>query len=111
MQSLCNRRSKATVSFRGLRKLVIHEAHRRVDVGKTLLFSIWGFSDHFAWGLITANPYAIRALEKATRRRCSPERIGKNKRKLQTIGVEQTPYVTEETVLEVTAERSRIHTE
>ena len=31
-------------------QLVIHEAHRHLDVGKTLLFSIWGFSDHFAWG-------------------------------------------------------------
>ena len=41
-------------------QLVIHESHRRLDVGKTLLFSIWGFSDHFAWGLVTANPYAIR---------------------------------------------------
>jgi 2-polyprenyl-3-methyl-5-hydroxy-6-metoxy-1,4-benzoquinol methylase len=91
-------------------QLVIHEAHRRLNVGKTLLFSIWGFSDHFAWGLITANPYAIRALEKATRRRCSPERIGKNKRKLKTIGIEQTTYVKEETVMEVTAETSRINT-
>jgi len=39
-------------------QLVIHEVHRRQDVGKTLLFSIWGFSNHFAWGLITANPYS-----------------------------------------------------
>jgi GNAT superfamily N-acetyltransferase len=92
-------------------QLVIHEAHRRRDVGKTLLFSIWGFSDHFAWGLITANPYAIRALEKATRRRCSPERMGRNHRKLKAIGIEQTPYVKEETAVEVTAETSRIRTE
>jgi 2-polyprenyl-3-methyl-5-hydroxy-6-metoxy-1,4-benzoquinol methylase len=92
-------------------QLVIHEAHRHLDVGKTLLFSIWGFSDHFAWGLITANPYAVRALEKATRRRCAPDRIAKNKRKLKTIGIEQTTYVKEETVLEVTSEISRIDTE
>ncbi len=80
-------------------QLVIHEAHRRVDVGKTLLFSIWGFSDHFAWGLVTANPYAIRALEKATRRRCWPgvsERI-----KLKRIGIEQTTYIKQETLVEV----------
>jgi 2-polyprenyl-3-methyl-5-hydroxy-6-metoxy-1,4-benzoquinol methylase len=92
-------------------QLVIHEAHRRVDVGKTLLFSIWGFSDHFAWGLLTANPYAIRALEKATRRRCSPGRIARNKKKLKTVGVEQTTYVKEETTLDVTAEVSRINTQ
>ena len=92
-------------------QLVIHEAHRRLDVGKTLLFSIWGFSDHFAWGLITANPYGVRALEKATRRRCVPERIRTNKRKMKAIGIEQTTYVKEETVVEVTAATSRIHTE
>lgn len=91
-------------------QLVIHETHRRVDVGKTLLFSIWGFSDHFAWGLITANPYAVRALEKATRRRCSPERIGKNRRKLKAIGIEHTTYVKEDTAMDVTA-GSRIATE
>src|SRR5579864_6082233 len=33
-------------------QLVVREDHRRQDVGKTLLFSIWGFSSHFAWGLI-----------------------------------------------------------
>jgi hypothetical protein len=76
-------------------QLVIHEEHRHLDVAKTLFFSIWGFSDHFAWGLITANPYAIRALEKATRRRCSPDRIARNKRKLKAIGIEQTTYVKE----------------
>ena len=91
-------------------QLVIHEEHRHLDVGKTLLFSVWGFSDYFAWGLITANPYAVRALEKATRRRCSPGRIARNKRKLKAIGIEQTTYVKEDTVLEVTSGTSRIDT-
>jgi hypothetical protein len=45
-------------------QLVVHSDHRRRDVGKRLLFSIWEFSDHFGWGLVTANPYAVRALEK-----------------------------------------------
>jgi GNAT superfamily N-acetyltransferase len=53
-------------------QLVVHAEHRHRDVGKRLLYSIWEFSDHFAWGLVTANPYAVRALEKATRRRCQP---------------------------------------
>jgi hypothetical protein len=91
-------------------QLVMHEAHRHLDIAKMLLFSIWGFSDHFAWGLITANPYAIRALEKATRRRCSPERIARNKRKLKAIGIEQTTYIKEDTTLEVASETSRIDT-
>jgi hypothetical protein len=48
-------------------QLVVHEKYRNQDVGKELLFSIWSFNDHFAWGLVSANPYAISALEKATR--------------------------------------------
>ena len=64
-------------------QLVVHAEHRRRDVGKRLLYSTWEFSDHFAWGLVTANPYAVRALEKATRRRCDPERIVRHYQRLQ----------------------------
>ena len=94
-------------------QLVVHEDYRRRNVGKTLLFSIWGFTDHFAWGLLTASPYAVRALEKATRRRCDPARIKKNCKKLYSIGRAHVPYVTEETNLEISsgsAGRSRIRT-
>ena len=91
-------------------QLVVHEDYRRQDVGKTLLFSIWGLSDHFAWGLLTANPYAVRALEKATRRRCLPTRIRKSSRKLHQIGLAHVSYVTEQTDIEVRADRSRIRT-
>jgi hypothetical protein len=31
-------------------QLVVQEEHRQSDVGKTLLLTIWQFSDHFAWG-------------------------------------------------------------
>ena len=71
-------------------QLVVHKDHRQVDVGKTLLFTIWKFSDHFAWGLLSANPYAIRALEKATRRRCQPEFIAKHASELLALGTEQS---------------------
>ena len=91
-------------------QLVVHEAYRRRDVGKTLLFSIWGLSDHFAWGLLTANPYAVRALEKATRRRCLPTRIQRSSRKLYQLGLAHVPYVTDVTELQVRADRSRIRT-
>ena len=91
-------------------QLVIHEDHRKRDVGKTLLFSIWGFSDHFGWGLVTANPYAVRALEKATRRRCMPGRIKRNQRKLAQVGIRHTPYISLDTTIEVTNSVSRIDT-
>jgi GNAT superfamily N-acetyltransferase len=67
-------------------QLVVHEEHRQQDVGKTLLFTIWRFTDHFAWGILSANPYAVRALEKATRRRSQPRRIRKHTDPLMKIG-------------------------
>lgn len=92
-------------------QLVVHEDHRRKDVGKSLLFAIWTFTDHFAWGLLTANPYAIRALEKATRRRCQPARIAKNHRKLRSIALQYVGYVNEETEIEVNKKTSRVNTQ
>jgi len=92
-------------------QLVVHEQHRHKDVGKTLLFSIWRFTDHFAWGLISANPYAVRALEKATRRRCLPRRIKKHRDPLRTLGTQAVPYVKAETEIRVNGHESRINTE
>jgi len=92
-------------------QLVVHEDHRRKNVGKSLLFAIWTFTDHFAWGLLTANPYAIRALEKATRRRCQPARISRNHKRLKSFAVDYVAYVNEDTELEVSKQLSRIHTE
>jgi 2-polyprenyl-3-methyl-5-hydroxy-6-metoxy-1,4-benzoquinol methylase len=91
-------------------QLVVHMDYRHQDVGKTLLFRSWGFTDRFAWGVISANPYAIRALEKATRRRCVPARIKANKRKLLTVGAMCVPYVGSEMQTLVTSEASRINT-
>ena len=80
-------------------------------MGKTLLFSIWGMSNHFAWGLVTASPYAVRALEKATRRRCLPARIKRNNRKLQQLGCEHVRYINEQTRTDVDPARSCIQTD
>jgi len=51
-------------------QLVVAETYRKLRVATTLLYSAWQFSDSYAWGLATANPFAIRALETATRRHC-----------------------------------------
>ena len=59
-------------------QLVVDERYRKHGVGSTLLRSIWGFSNDFAWGLATANPCTVKALESATFRRCSPEIIRDN---------------------------------
>jgi 2-polyprenyl-3-methyl-5-hydroxy-6-metoxy-1,4-benzoquinol methylase/GNAT superfamily N-acetyltransferase len=69
--------SKGLVSW--VTQLVVHKNYRHLGIAKRLLNGIWGFSNHYAWGIVTANPYAVRALEKATRRRCDPiciQRLG-----------------------------------
>lgn len=74
-------------------QLVVHEDYRNQGVAKKLLFSAWEFTDHFAWGLVTANPYAVRALEKATRRKVIPYRIMNHYSVLINVGAEHIPYI------------------
>jgi len=92
-------------------QLVVHADHRHRDVGKRLLYSIWDFSDHFAWGLVTANPFAVRALEKATRRRCDPQRIARHHKGLLSLASIYTPYLHSATESIVNQEESRVNTE
>lgn len=92
-------------------QLVVHEEHRHRDIGKRLLFSIWKFTDHSAWGVLSANPYAIRALEKATRRRCSPVRIKVDVGRLLKVGRAQVTYVKPDSQIIINQAESRINTE
>lgn len=98
-----------TVSW--VTQLVVHTEYRDRGIAKRLLFSIWGLSNDFAWGILSANPYAIRALEKATRRRSIPMRIKKHIRKLMEIGSESLPYIKEDTEYIVDGCVSRVNTE
>ena len=61
-------------------------------VGSIILNSIWGFSNHYAWGIASANPFAVRALEKATRKRRHPIYTRKRLPTLQRIR-RQIPYL------------------
>lgn len=79
-------------------QFVVHSDYRNEGIGKELLFFIWGLSSYFSWGLVTANPYAIRALEKATRRRCHPIRIKKNMVKLLNFGDKYVSYIKKESI-------------
>lgn len=92
-------------------QLVVHKEYRRHGIARNILFSIWGFSNHFAWGIVSANPYAIRALEKATRRRAIPLRIQKNARQLKTIGYKNVPFINESTEFQITDTSSAVNTE
>jgi 2-polyprenyl-3-methyl-5-hydroxy-6-metoxy-1,4-benzoquinol methylase/GNAT superfamily N-acetyltransferase len=91
-------------------QLVVHSDHRNLDVAKTLLYSLWGFSNHYCWGLVSANPFAVRALEKATRRRCEPARIVDDKDFLLRFGEKWTSYVTQNTETDVDQNSSQINT-
>lgn len=71
------RTTKGTLSW--VTQLVVHTEHQNCLIGSLMLSSIWAFSNHFAWGIVSANPYAVRALEKATRRRCDPLQIARNR--------------------------------
>jgi 2-polyprenyl-3-methyl-5-hydroxy-6-metoxy-1,4-benzoquinol methylase len=91
-------------------QLVVHEMHRNNGVGKRLLFSSWAFSNNYAWGLITASPYAIRALEKATRRRCVPARISKSKKMLLAFGNNTISYISSTKEIAINKKGSAINT-
>ena len=91
-------------------QLVIHSEWRNKGISTKLLFSIWTMSDFFSWGVLTSSPYAIRALEKATRRRCHPERIYNNHRLLINFGVENVCYLEDSAEKEITKNESKINT-
>lgn len=92
-------------------QLVVHRDYRNRGIAKKILLSIWGFSNHFAWGIVSANPYAIRALEKATRRRAYPMRIKKNATKLRNIGRDNVTYINDDTVFNICKDRSIVNTQ
>lgn len=56
-------------------QLVVDQGYRNIRVATELLFSAWSFTGAYAWGLATANPYAVRVLETTTRRNCRRSEI------------------------------------
>ena len=104
-----NEPSYGTVTW--VTQLVVHKDYRNKGIAKNLLFTIWGFSDHYAWGIVSANPYAIRALEKATRRRATPIRIHKNAVKLKNVGIKNVPFINSRTVFDISNNRSLVDTQ
>lgn len=91
-------------------QFVVHKDYRNQNIGKMLLYSLWGEFGLDACGIITANPYAIRALEKATHRRCDLYHIQKNKQWLFEYACENISYIDDKTEFEVNKKNSRINT-
>ena len=90
-------------------QLVVDAEYRENGVGSTLLHSIWGFSNDFAWGLATANPCTVKALESATFRKCNPADIKDNLKYIKQLANDIT-FVKEDG-FEVTEEKSIVNTE
>jgi 2-polyprenyl-3-methyl-5-hydroxy-6-metoxy-1,4-benzoquinol methylase/GNAT superfamily N-acetyltransferase len=90
-------------------QLVVHTEHRNRGVATQLLFTFWGFSDHAAWGLVTTNPYAVRALEHITHRRCDLAVIRDRLVEIRA-AAEGIPYARDREI-DVSGERSVINTE
>lgn len=67
-------------------QLVVDTNYRKQGIASTLLRSIWGFSDDYAWGLATANPCTVKTLESATFRKCDTDEIRKNLRAIKLVG-------------------------
>lgn len=91
-------------------QLVVHESYRKIGIGKTLLFSFWGFSNDYAWGIMSSNPYAIRALEKATYRRVQPAFMKKKEKSIIKFGIENVSYLEEDTEFVITSNNSKVNT-
>ncbi len=107
--AFCQRFETAHGNISLITQLVVHTDYRRQGIATRILNSIWGFSDHFAWGLATASPFAVRALEKATRRRVFPHKIKAHLSLLEDIA-QQVFYYSGRKIT-VTSDNSTINTE
>ena len=59
-------------------QLVVSEEHRHRGIAKAMMHCIWGFSDYYAWAVVTSSPCAVEAIESATFRRVKPSRIAQD---------------------------------
>ena len=58
-------------------QLVVDEAHRHRGIAKSMLHAAFGFSDYYAWAIVTSSPCTVSALESATFRRGNLKRIAR----------------------------------
>ena len=89
-------------------QLVVDSEYRRKGIASTLLRSIWGLSDDFAWGLASANPCTVKTLESATFRRCDAAFVQKNIDAVRAIGAD-TGFVSDD-AYDVGKNRSMVNT-
>lgn len=74
-------------------QLVVLEAHRHRGIATMMLHSIFGFSDCYAWAVVTSSPCTIEALESATFRRGGPGRIAQDRELITREVLDAVPFL------------------
>ena len=74
-------------------QLVVLEAHRHRGIATMMLHSIFGFSDYYAWAVVTSSPCTIEALESATFRRGEPWRIAQDREMIDHELLDSVPFL------------------
>lgn len=74
-------------------QLVVAESYRRHGIASTLLHAIWGFSNYYAWGIVTSNPFTVEALESATFRRANAGLISERVEWFRTEVLKGVPFL------------------
>jgi GNAT superfamily N-acetyltransferase len=77
-------------------QLVVHSDFRSHGVASKLCQMAWDVSAVDGCGIVTSHPHAIRALEKATRRRCKPGMLNLAR---SLIAASHIPYLQDKTIL------------
>jgi len=110
IQEFKNKQEKTDI-ISWVTQLVVHQDHRQKGVSKELLFSFWGFSTYYAWGVMSSNPYTIRSLEKMTCRRVQPLELKREMSSIISFGKEYVSYLNEQTEFIINSEGSKVNTE
>ncbi len=92
-------------------QLVVDSNYRTSRIATTLLYGVWQFGEFYAWGLATANPFAVRALETATRRACRAALITRRAPEILEHLQGRVPYLPARLVHEDGVPRPRVDTD
>ena len=74
-------------------QLVVAGPYRRQGIASTLLHAIWGFSNYYAWGIVSSNAFTIEALESATFRKASPAVMAESENWLREEVMSGVPFL------------------
>ena len=74
-------------------QLVVAAEYRRRGVASTLLHAVWGFSDYYAWGIVSSNANTVEALQAATFRKASPSVMAESADWLRTEVLDGVPFL------------------